>query len=152
VSHKHKDAKNKKLISYDLQNGQMVAVPSSGSGTTTSADTKKENKRAASEEEAKAKARADLAKANRERTTGSWSLMGQPNLVSGNVVALVAAGKMSGNYLIMSAQHRITRSGGYTVELSLCRVSASSISLSVDMSNPDLALSTYGYQQDGAIA
>lgn len=152
VSVKHKDPAKKKLISYDIKNGETVAVPSSSSGTTTSADTKKQRKRSASEEESKAKAKADLAKANRGRTTGSWSMMGQPNLVSGNVVTLVAAGKMGGNYLIMSAQHRITRGGGYTVELSLCRISAASISLSFDASKPDLALSTYGFQQDGALA
>lgn len=116
VSVKHKDPAKKKLISYDIKNGETVAVPSSSSGDHQCRH-QKQRKRSASEEESKAKAKADLAKANRGRTTGSWSMMGQPNLVSGNVVTLVAAGKMGGNYLIMSAQHRITRGGGYTVEL-----------------------------------
>ncbi|MFJ4141413.1 phage late control D family protein [Pseudomonas sp. NPDC089734] len=148
VSVKHKDSAKKKLISYDIKNGETVAVPSSASQATTSSDTKKSRKRAASEEVAKAKAKADLAKSNRERTTGSWALMGRPNLVSGNVVTLVAAGKLGGNYLILAAHHRINRGGGYTVDLDLCRISASSISLSFENTKPDLALSSYGMQSE----
>lgn len=152
VAVKHKEPAQKKLISYDIKNGETVAVPSSGSGKTTSGDTKKQRRRAASEQEAKAKAKADLAKSNRERTTGSWSMRGQPNLVSGNVVALVGAGKLSGNYLILSATHRITRDGGYTVELSVCRVAAPSIKLTFENSQPDLALDNYGFAQGEALA
>ncbi len=152
VTVKHKDPATKKLISYDIKNGETVAVPSSASQKTTSSDTKKETKRAGSEQVAKAKAKAELAKANRGRTTGSWSLMGQANLVSGNVVTLVAAGKLGGNYLLMAAHHRINRGGGYTVDLDCARVSAPSISLQLENTKPDLALSTYGFQQDGALA
>jgi phage protein D len=118
---KHKDPANKQLITYKIDNGQTVAVPSSLSKTTTSGDTQKSRQRSASLEEAKAKANADLAKANRERTTGSWATMGQPNLLSGNVVTLIAAGQLGGNYLITSSHHRINRSG-YTVHQSVCRV------------------------------
>lgn len=113
VEVKHKDPVKKQLISYRIVNGETVAVPSSASKTTTSGDTKKSRKRSTSAEESKAKAKAELAKANRERTTGSWTAMGRPNLVSGNVVSLVAAGKLGGNYLILSSQHRMIRTGGY---------------------------------------
>lgn len=142
VAVKHKDPVKKKLISYDIVNGETVAVPSSSSKTTTSADTKKQRKRAASEEVAKARAKADLAKANRERTTGGWTAMGRPELVSGNVVTLVAAGKMGGDYLITAAHHRVTRSGGYTVDQEACRVAAAS------NVQPNLALSSYGPQRE----
>ncbi|WP_110970256.1 phage late control D family protein [Pseudomonas huaxiensis] len=145
---KHKEPAQKKLISYDIVNGETVAVPSSSSKATTSADTKKQRKRAASEEIAKAKAKADLAKANRERTTGGWTAMGRPELVSGNVVTLRAAGKLGGDYLITAAHHRITRSGGYTVDQEACRVAAPSISMTQQNIQPDLALSTYGPQPD----
>lgn len=142
VAVKHKDPAKKQLISYDIVNGETVAVPSSSSKTTTSADTKKQRKRAASEDVAKARAKADLAKANRERTTGGWTAMGRPELVSGNVVTLVAAGKMGGDYLITAAHHRVTRSGGYTVDQEACRVAAAS------NVQPDLALSSYGPQRE----
>ncbi|WP_248915869.1 phage late control D family protein [Pseudomonas moorei] len=148
VEVKHKDPAKKQLISYNIVNGETVAVPSSASKTTTSADTKKKRKRSASAEEAKAKAKADLARANRERTTGGWTTMGRPNLVSGNVVTLVAAGKLGGNYLITASHHRVTRSGGYTVDKEVCRISAPSISLTLNNTKPDLALSTYGPQHE----
>ncbi|WP_460418866.1 phage late control D family protein [Pseudomonas sp. microsymbiont 2] len=148
VAVKHKDPAKKKLISYDIVNGETVAVPSSSSKATTSADTKKQRKRAASEEVAKAKAKADLARANRERTTGGWTAMGRPELVSGNVITLMAAGKLGGDYLITAAHHRVTRSGGYTVDQEGCRVGASSISLLKDNIKPDLALSSYGPQRE----
>jgi phage protein D len=144
---KHKEPAKKKLIAYKIENGETVAVPSSVGKATTSGDTKKSRKRSASAEESKAKAKAELAKANRERTTGSWGAMGQPNLLSGNVVTLVAAGKLGGNYLITSSQHRMTRSG-YTVDKSVCRVSAPSITLAQENTKPDLALSTYGIQKE----
>lgn len=148
VEVKHKDPVKKQLISYRIINGETVAVPSSGSKTTTSGDTKKSRKRSASAEESKAKAKAELAKSNRERTTGSWTAMGRPNLVSGNVVTLITAGKLGGNYMILSSRHRMTRSGGYVVDLEVCRVSAPSIGFTLDNNKPDLALSTYGIEHE----
>jgi phage protein D len=148
VEIKHKEPATKQLISYTIVNDETVAVPSSASKATTSGDTKKKRKRSASAEESKAKAKAELAKANRDRTTGAWTAMGRPNLVSGNIVTLAAAGMLGGNYLITSARHEMTRSGGYTVDLETCRVSAPSISMTQDSSKPDLALSTYGIQQE----
>lgn len=119
---KHQDPATKKLHTYKIQNDQTTAAPTSLSQTTTSGDTQKSRKRSASTEESQTKARAQLAKANRERTTGSWSTMGRPNLLSGNVITLAAAGQLGGYYLITSSQHRITRNGGYTVDKHVCRV------------------------------
>ncbi|WP_122300369.1 contractile injection system protein, VgrG/Pvc8 family [Pseudomonas syringae] len=141
---KHKDPVEKRLVSYKMMNGEMVAVPSSSSKATTSGDTRKNRKRSASAEESKAKAKAELAKANRERTSGNWTAMGRPNLVSGNVVTLVAAGKLGGNYLITASHHRMVRDGGYTVDKEVCRVSAATIGLTMESTQPDLALSSYG--------
>jgi hypothetical protein len=145
---KHKDPATKKLITYHIVNGETVAVPSSSSKATTSADTAKLRKRSASAEVAKARAKANLAKANRERTTGTWSMMGRPNLLSGNVIALDAAGMLGGHYLITASRHSFSRSGGYTCEQQVCRVSAPTIALSLESTAPDLALSTYGIQGD----
>ncbi|MBV4551701.1 late control protein D [Pseudomonas sp. SWRI102] len=119
---KHQDPASKQLITYTIENGETVAAPSSLSKTTTSGDTQKSRKRSASIESTKAKASAELAKANRERTAGSWTTMGRPNLVSGNVIVLAAAGQLGGRYLITSSHHRIIRTGGYTVDKHVCRV------------------------------
>lgn len=122
VEVKHKDPVKKQLVTYTLINDKTVAVPSSASQTTTSADTHKSRQRSASTAESKAKATAELAKANRERTTGNWTTLGQPNLVSGNVITLLATGKLSGRYLITSSQHSMTRNGGYTTTQQVCRI------------------------------
>lgn len=148
VEVKHKDPATKQLIAYKIVNGETVAVPSSSSKATTSADTKKQRKRSTSADVAKAKSKADLAKANRERTTGGWTCIGRPDLVSGNIITLVAAGKLGGNYLITASHHRITRNGGYTVDKEVCRISAQSINLTLANTKPDLALSTYGIQHE----
>ncbi|MNG39582.1 hypothetical protein D3C84_1277310 [compost metagenome] len=65
------------------------------------------------------------------------------------MVALQAAGKLGGSYLILSSQHRLTRSGGYSVELDLCRVKAPSIGF-----DPQglVTLNSYGIQSDGEVA
>ena len=63
-------------------------------------------------------------------------------------MSLVAAGKLGGNYLILSSQHRMIRTGGYTVDQEVCRVSAPSIGFTMDNSKPDLALSTYGIEHE----
>lgn len=126
VEVKHKDPASKKLIEYRIENGRTVAVPSSSSKTTSSGTTKKSRKRSTSAEEAKAKAKAELARANRERTTGGWGCMGRPNLVSGNVIALQddGAGQFAGNYLITRSRHAFDRDSGYSTEVEACRVSS----------------------------
>lgn len=149
---KHKDPATKQLVSYTIENGQTVAVPSSASGKTTSADTRKIRSRSASAEVAKAKAKAEVAKANRERTTGNWSMMGRPYVVSGNVLALQAPGVLGGNYLVTNSRHRFTRSGGYSSEQQVCRVTAPAISLTLDATRPDQELIAYGIDSGSAVA
>lgn len=148
---KHKDSTTKKLISYTIENGKTVAVPSSSSGKTTSADIRKIRSRSASAEVAKAKAKAEVAKANRERTTGNWSMMGRPYVVSGSVLALEAPGVLGGNYLVTNSRHRFTRSGGYSSEQQVCRVTAPAISLTLDATKPDQELIAYGIDSGSAV-
>ncbi|TBV10266.1 phage late control D family protein [Stutzerimonas kirkiae] len=143
VAVRHHEPTTQQLVAYDLVNGEIVAVPSSASKTTTSADTKKRRKRTTGADSARAQAKADAAKAQRERTTGSLTLMGAPVLVSGNVIALDGFGKLSGNYLITSARHTFSRTG-YRSALEVCRVTATAIGFTQDSSKPDMALTTYG--------
>lgn len=137
VEAKHKDPAKKQLITYTIHNDQTVVASTSTRPTLTSADTHKGRQRSASTEESKAKAKAELARANRERTIGSWTTMGHPNLVSGNVITLRTAGKFDGNYLITSSKHRITRNGGYTVSLQACRIGTASVEPAPDALKPD---------------
>ncbi|WP_405119227.1 phage late control D family protein [Pseudomonas leptonychotis] len=146
VEVKHKDPATKKLISYTVVNGQTVAVPSSASKATTSADTTKRRSRSTSTGVAKAKAKAELAKANRERTTGTWSMMGRPYVVSGNVINLAAPGVLGGHYLVTVSRHSFTRSGGYASEQQVSRVSAPAIGFNLEATLPDIALQEYGIQ------
>jgi len=118
----HDPAKGK-LVSYTVNNdGVTVAAPSSASGTTTSADATKRTSRTSDAAQADAKARCELARANREQTQGSAMLQGRPNLVAGSVLTLSGAGRLDGNYLIQTSRHNLSRSGGYTTELEFCRV------------------------------
>ncbi|MCY1393524.1 phage late control protein GPD [compost metagenome] len=149
VKVKHHDPAQKKLVAYDLVNGETVAVPSSSSRATSSKDTAKHRRRSSSPEVAEARARADQARKNRERTTAEGTMMGRPGLVSGNVIALDDAGPIGGLYLIQSARHRFSRSGGYVVELVLCRVKAPAIGYS---SPAPLALNSYGITDRGNTA
>lgn len=86
------------------------------------------------------------------RTTGGWSAMGQPGLVSGNVVTLAAAGKLGGQYLVTSSAHRLSRSAGYVTDVQACRVAGAAIAYSSNATAPDLALSSYGIADDGVVA
>jgi phage protein D len=119
---KHQDSASKQLHTHTINNNPTTAAPSSLTKTTTSGDTQKSRKRSASTQATQAQANAQLAKANRERTTGTWSAIGRPNLLSGNVITLAAAGQLGGHYLITSSQHRITRTGGYTTDQHVCRI------------------------------
>jgi len=42
----------------------------------------------------------------------------------------------------------MTRSGGYIVDMESCRISAPSISMTLENTKPDLALSTYGIERE----
>lgn len=150
VQVKHRDPAKKQLMTYRLDNnGETVAVPSSSSKATSSADTTKQRKRSTSPEVAAARAAAEQARTNRERTTAQLTLLGRPNLLSGNVVTLTGAGKLSGRYLIMSARHRFSRRGGYQVELDACRVAAEVIGFELPAA---IAMNTYGMQAEGSLA
>ena len=117
----HNPASNK-IVVYDVKNEGMTAKASSLSQSTTSSDTIKKSTRSSSPEVAGAKAQAELAKANRERTVGNISLMGKPFYLSGNIITLEAGGELNGDYLIISSQHTLDRTGGYSTSLEINRI------------------------------
>ena len=57
-----------------------------------------------------------------DRTSAEINVEGDPGLAAGAVIELAGLGKLSGNYTITRATHRITRSDGYTTSLELKRV------------------------------
>jgi len=125
ASIKSHNPKTNKLVSYSVQNdGTVAALPASVSKATTSADTAKRTTRTSNAAQADAKARCALARANREQTQGSASLLGRPRLVAGSVLTLTGAGRLDGNYLIQTSRHVLNRSGGYTTDIEFCRVRA----------------------------
>ncbi len=144
VGNKHQDPATGQLISYRIVNGETVAVPSSKTKTTTASDSRKGRRRSAGADADKARAAAELARKLRERTAGSWSREGTPNLYSGQVVVLTAAGQMGGKYLITSARHSFQRGSGFRSDFEACRIAADSIGLALDKQTSGIALATYG--------
>jgi len=123
ASVKSHDPQTNKLVSYSVQNdGTVSASPASVSQATTSADAIKRASHTSSLAQADAKARCELARANREQTQGAASLQGRPRLVAGSVLALTGAGRLNGNYLVQTSRHSLTRSGGYVTDIEFCRV------------------------------
>lgn len=144
ISNKRQDPSSGQLISYQIENGETVAVPSSKTQTATSSDTRKRRRRSAGADADKARAAADLARELRERTTGSWSREGSPDLFSGQTVTLTGGGKLGGKYLVTSARHSFRRGSGFRSDFESCRVVAESIGLDLNQHTPGIALVTYG--------
>lgn len=67
---------------------------------------------------ARARTKADLHFANRQRFNGSVTTVGSVRLVAGNTVELVGFGRYSGKRVIDSASHSLAR-GGYTTQAEL---------------------------------
>jgi hypothetical protein len=67
--------------------------------------------------EAEEKARAYLFAANRLAATGQVTLIGNPLLCSGAVIGITEnLYRVGGKYIIDKATHRLTKSGGWTVD------------------------------------
>lgn len=78
-------------------------------------------RRAKSVSDAEHLAKAKLRELNARSVTGSISLVGDPSLVAGVVVAVSGFGSFDGNFIVQEATHSVS-SGGYTTSLSLRRV------------------------------
>lgn len=67
--------------------------------------------------------KAKLADANHGTEKISFQLLGEPRIVSGQVIALEGfGGKISGNYFVDTAEHSVSRSGGYTTRISASKI------------------------------
>ncbi|MNI67981.1 phage late control protein GPD [compost metagenome] len=117
----HQNSKQKELVVY-THDGQEKA---STRGVATSADTLKLNSRAPDAGAAQAKANAALDSHNEYQQTGTFSMMGCPQLTAGNKVELIDFGVLSGQWLIDKSMHKFTRSG-YTTEIDVSRGPATS--------------------------
>ncbi|MFB9159992.1 phage late control D family protein [Chromobacterium violaceum] len=125
---KYHDPKTKKLVVYDLKNGQVEAAghstaPGKAQQPAASGDTLKLSRRSPSKATAQAKAQAALDRSNLQQTAGSLTLPGRPKLVAGVTFDLAGLGRLTGRYLVESARHRIDRGGGYLTELEVKRAS-----------------------------
>ena len=122
---KHHNPATKSTVSYEVKNDEITTASSSVRQTATSSDTIQTSNRATSIEVATAKAKAEMNKANREKTTGSLVLIGKPNYLSGNVLNLTDAGQLQGRYLITSGTHHISRNGGSESSIEVKRITQS---------------------------
>lgn len=110
---KYHDPVEKKVVTH-----KETATSDDTAGDTLVLQLKSENPG-----QAKAQAKAALHRANSRRQTGTLSLPGDPLLVAGNNFDLSGLGKMDGKYHIEESRHSLTRSGGYTTEISVKKVS-----------------------------
>ncbi len=139
---------NKAKVKYtDTNKGETHTA--TASVESANAKTLQLNRRAESSAEAMHLAGASLHNANKGKSKGSLSLMGNPRLFSGMTVKLADYGDFSGTYLIEKATHKIVGNGGYTTDLDLrktmatpqVRSSEGSVPL-VDVPNKNTSLNT----------
>lgn len=88
---------------------------------TASGDVIKAEVRVENDEQAKRVAKSRLDSRNARKVTGSLSLVGDPLLVAGSVIALTSFGRYDGRWLIVSSRHSIRRSG-YDTEVEIERI------------------------------
>lgn len=81
------------------------------------------NEKADSAADAERILKATLADANHGTEKISFRLLGEPRIVSGQVIALEGfGGKISGSYFVDTAEHSVSRSGGYTTRISASKI------------------------------
>lgn len=80
------------------------------------------NRRVESVEQARTLAQKELESKNKLEVTGTVEMMGVSNASAGLITRIVSVGRLSGNYMIDTAGHTVTRSGGWTVSLNIHRV------------------------------
>ncbi|MBO9421701.1 hypothetical protein J7481_19495 [Labrenzia sp. R4_2] len=99
---------NKRLITQEVQD---LSAPAG--------DTLEIDERVEDEDQAKKLAKSRLAKANEDRRTARVTVIGDPLLIAGQVIALGSSfGKYAGNYLTHVSKHRQKRAN-YTTALEL---------------------------------
>lgn len=78
-------------------------------------------KRVKSQAEAERLAKAKLRELNAQIMTGQVTLVGDPSIAAGVVIAVKGFGAFDGNFIVEEARHNVS-SSGYTTELRLRRV------------------------------
>jgi len=107
---------------HDPVEKKVIRHTESSADSDTAGDTLVLQGKAENPGQAKAQAKAALHRANTRRQTGSLSLPGDPLLVAGNNFDLKGLGTLDGKYHIEESSHRLSRSGGYTTDLSIKKV------------------------------
>ena len=80
-------------------------------------------KRVKSQAEAERLAKAKLRELNAKIMTGQVTIVGDPSIAAGVVIAVKGFGSFDGNFIVEEARHNVS-SSGYTTELRLRRVNA----------------------------
>lgn len=86
-------------------------------------DEKQLRVRATNQGQAKAKAKAALHKANSPQVEGSITMPGNKYMVAGNNIRLKGFGHMDGKWNITESSHTVNRSGGWTVTVTVKKIS-----------------------------
>jgi uncharacterized protein len=122
VSVRHHDPKTKKLTVYGVEGDKSTVVSQANAGKSHNADEIKINARATTQASGSAMAQAELDRRHLARTSLSLQVIGDATLAAGQVIGMDGFGRLSGNFLIESVRHQISRSAGYTCDLDCKRV------------------------------
>jgi phage protein D len=114
----HKTYSKAKVAYLDPDKKKLIEAEKNDIGVKTG-DTLKIDERVESKGHAKKLAKSRLAKANEDKRTASLTVVGDPLLVAGQVVALGGTfGQYAGRYLIHVATHQFARAS-YTTQLEI---------------------------------
>lgn len=121
----HVAASKAEVRYHHPQRKQIVGAEASSAEdmglVTASGDVIKAEVRVENDEQAKRVAKSRLDSRNAGKQTGSLSLVGDPLLVAGSVIALTSFGRYDGRWLVVSSTHRMQRSG-YETEIEIERI------------------------------
>lgn len=107
----------------DTKTGTDVEHTVTAPGASDEGDTLElRDVRAESKAHAEALGLAAIRRSQGRRTEGSFKLVGDPRLVSGNNLDLVGLGRLDGMYQIKQARHSYARGGGWEVSVEVSRV------------------------------
>ena len=119
----HKTYSKAKATYWDGNRKKKIEVEVEDKGVRTG-DTLRIDDRVENESQARARAKAELQKANQKQFSGSMELVGNPYVVAGQTISLDAGfGKWAQKYVIKQSRHALTRQA-YTTNIEFEGVSS----------------------------
>lgn len=114
----HKTYSKAKLSYFEGHDKRMIEAEASDS-KIKNGDTLRLDERVENDGQAKARVKSELEKENLKKQTGTISMVGNPLMLAGQIIALDSGfGQWAGRYVVKSSRHPISRSG-YTTNIEI---------------------------------